>query len=128
MDSLKYLKKVSERGSKPGLERITELCGRLGEPQNITPVIHVAGTNGKGSFAAMLSAVLTASGYTVGSFSSPALTGFADSFRINGETLCDSDFDKLITDIIPECEAMDDKPTEFETLTAAAYELFRRKN
>lgn len=122
-----YLKKASLRGSKLGLERTAELCERLGNPQEKTKIIHVAGTNGKGSFCAMLSAILHESGYKTGGFSSPALTEATDSFRINGEEISKEDFAEIMTDIIPECEAMDDKPTEFEVLTALAFELFARK-
>lgn len=127
MNSLKYLKKAAERGSKLGLERITELCRKLGDPQNSTKVIHIAGTNGKGSFGTMLSAILCEAGYTVGSFSSPALTDVTDSFRINGETIALAEFKTVLNDLIPFCEDMTDKPTEFEVLTAAAYEIFKRK-
>jgi len=127
MDSLKYLKKAAERGSKLGLERISELCKKLGDPQNALPVIHIAGTNGKGSFGVMMSAVLAETGYTVGSFSSPALTDVTDSFRINGRPISIAELDELFTELVPICEDMTDKPTEFEVLTAAAYELFRRK-
>lgn len=128
MNGFEYIKIAAERGSKLGLERITELCDRLGKPQNKTPIIHIAGTNGKGSFGAMLSAILAESGYTVGGFSSPALTDLTDSFRINGENISDDDFNDVMADLIPICEDMVDKPTEFEVLTAAAYELFNRKN
>lgn len=124
-DSLEYLRAIAV--SKLGLERITELCERLGNPQNKTKIIHVAGTNGKGSFCTMLSAILRDSGYKVGGFSSPALTEATDSFRINGEEISSDDFAEIMTDIIPECESMDDKPTEFEVLTALAFELFAHK-
>lgn len=122
---LDYLKSISI--SKLGLERITELCERLGNPQNKTKIIHVAGTNGKGSFCTMISAILRDSGYKTGVFSSPALTEITDSFRINGNEISRDDFAEIMTDIIPICEAMDDKPTEFEVLTALAFELFARK-
>lgn len=128
MNGFEYIKIAAERGSKLGLERITELCDRLGNPQNKTHIIHIAGTNGKGSFGAMLSAVLAESGYKTGGFSSPALTDLTDSFRINGESISADDFNEVMADIIPICEDMADKPTEFEVLTAAAYELFCRKN
>lgn len=128
MNGFEYIKIAAERGSKLGLERITELCDRLGNPQNKTHIIHIAGTNGKGSFGAMLSAVLAESGYKTGGFSSPALTDLTDSFRINGESISADDFNEVMADIIPICEDMEDKPTEFEVLTAAAYELFNRKN
>ncbi len=128
MNGFEYIKIAVERGSKLGLERITELCDRLGNPQNRTHIIHIAGTNGKGSFGAMLSTILAESGYKTGGFSSPALTDLTDSFRINGESISADDFNDVMADIIPLCEAMADKPTEFEVLTAAAYELFNRKN
>ncbi|MDE7365586.1 MAG: bifunctional folylpolyglutamate synthase/dihydrofolate synthase [Ruminococcus sp.] len=125
---LEYLKKASLRGSKLGLERTTELCERLGNPQEKTKIIHVAGTNGKGSFCAMLSAILHESGYKIGGFSSPALTEVTDSFRIDCEEISKEDFAEIMTDIIPLCEDMDDKPTEFEVLTAFAYKMFSHKN
>ncbi len=128
MNGFEYIKIAAERGSKLGLERITELCDRLGNPQNRTHIIHIAGTNGKGSFGAMLSTILAESGYKTGGFSSPALTDLTDSFRINGESISADDFNDVMADIIPLCEAMADKPTEFEVLTAAAYELFCREN
>ncbi|MBP5361988.1 MAG: bifunctional folylpolyglutamate synthase/dihydrofolate synthase [Ruminococcus sp.] len=125
-ESLEYLKIAAGRGSKLGLERITKLCHILGDPQNKTKIIHVAGTNGKGSFSAMLSHILRASGYLVGNFSSPALTGVTDSFRINCREISENVFTWVMNDIIPACESMKDKPTEFEILTAVAYELFHR--
>lgn len=123
---LEYLKSISV--SKLGLSRTAELCERLGNPQNKTKIIHVAGTNGKGSFCTMLSAVLRDSGYKTGGFLSPALTEVTDSFRIDGSEISREDFAEIMTDIIPHCEAMDDTPTEFEVLTACAFELFARKN
>ena len=123
--ALEYLRKIAV--SKLGLERITELCKKLGNPQNKTKIIHVAGTNGKGSFCTMLSAILRYSGYKVGEFSSPALTEVTDSFRIDSNEISRDDFAEIMEDIIPYCEAMDDKPTEFEVLTALAFELFARK-
>lgn len=126
--AVEYLKTASLRGSRLGLERITGLCERLGNPQDKIKIIHVAGTNGKGSFCAMLSAVLRDSGYKTGGFSSPALTEVTDSFRINGSEISRADFAEIMAEIIPECEAMDDKPTEFEVLTAAAYKMFVNKN
>lgn len=126
--ALDYMKKAAERGSKLGLSRIEKLLGIIGNPQNKIKTIHVSGTNGKGSFGAMLCSVLKTSGYTVGSFSSPAITKVNDSFRINCEEISDKEFALIINDIAPICESMKDKPTEFEVLTAAAFELFFRSN
>ncbi len=124
MNAREYLKIAALRGSKLGLERVTELCRKSGDPQEKLRIIHVAGTNGKGSFCAMLSGILSHSGYTVGGFSSPALTDVTESLTINGVPISDCEFEKIMAEIIPYCEEMDDKPTEFEVLTAAAYLYF----
>lgn len=127
-ESTNYLKIAAGRGSRLGLERISELCALLGDPQDKVRIIHIAGTNGKGSFSAMLSQILKAAGYKVGSFSSPALTGVNDSFRIDCREISDDSFAKVMSEVVPVCESMDDKPTEFEVLTAAAYKLFCDEN
>ncbi|MDE5557141.1 MAG: bifunctional folylpolyglutamate synthase/dihydrofolate synthase [Ruminococcus sp.] len=124
---IEYLKKSSGRGICLGLERISELMEKLGNPQNKTKIIHVAGTNGKGSFCAMLSAILKSAGYKTGNFSSPALTGITDNFRIDCEEITEKDFTEIMDIVYPACESMTDKPTEFEILTAVAFELFARK-
>lgn len=124
---INYLKESSSRGICLGLERISALMENLGNPQNKTKIIHVAGTNGKGSFCAMLSAVLKSAGYRTGNFSSPALTGITDNFRIDCEEITEKDFTEIMDIVYPTCESMTDKPTEFEILTAVAFELFVRK-
>lgn len=126
-EACEYLKKAAEMGSKPGLSRITELLRRIGDPQDNMKFVHVAGTNGKGSFGAMLCSVLKNAGYRVGSFSSPAILGVTDSFRIDCEEVTEKAFAEIIGDIAGYCEKMEDKPTEFEILTAAAFELFVRR-
>lgn len=127
-DSLKYIKIASERGSRLGLERISEIMTKLGNPQNKIKTIHITGTNGKGSFSAMLSSVLKSAGYRVGSFSSPAITELTDSFRIDCKEISKEDFAEIVDIVYPVCESMEDKPTEFEVLTAVAFELFFQKN
>lgn len=123
-----YLKKASLRGSRLGLERIEKLTQLLGAPQDKVKTVHISGTNGKGSFGAMLTSILAAAGYKVGGFSSPAITEVTDSFRINGSEISKAQFAAVMDRVVPLCEAMEDKPTEFEVLTAAAYELFSREN
>lgn len=124
MNAREYLKIAALRGSKLGLERVTELCRKAGDPQEKIKIVHVAGTNGKGSFCAMLSGILKHSGYTVGGFSSPALLDITESLTVNGVPIADAEFEKIMAEVIPHCEEMDDKPTEFEVLTAAAYLYF----
>lgn len=127
-EALDYLKTASLRGSKLGLERVTELMQRLRRPQEQYAVIHLAGTNGKGSVGVMLSSVLTKAGYRVGHFSSPALTNPLDYFRINGETVTETQFAQAITEVAAQAEQMADLPTEFEILAAMAYTLFAQEN
>ena len=122
-----FLKKTSVRGIVTGLSRAEELLRRMGDPQEKVPIIHVSGTNGKGSFGAMLTSVLKSAGYRTGGFSSPALTGLTDSFRVNCEEISEKKLADIILDIADIWETMDDKPTEFEVLTAAAYEMFVRE-
>lgn len=122
--ALNFLGRTSSRGIVPGLSRITELLSLMGDPQEKTQVIHVSGTNGKGSFSAMLASILTCSGLKTGSFSSPALTAPTDCFRIDCQEISRQKFADIILGIEPLWEKMDDKPTEFEVMTAAAYELF----
>ena len=74
-------------GMKLGLENITEFLDSLGRPQDHYKTIHIAGTNGKGSSAAMLDAVLRAAGYKVGLFTSPHLVTFRERVRVNGEII-----------------------------------------
>ncbi len=127
-EALGYMKKASAKGSVLGLERITELLRLMGDPQDKVNIIHVSGTNGKGSFGAMLTSILRATGYVTGSFSSPAITEVTDSFRINGIEISHDEFASLIGYIAEICKKMNDQPTEFEILTAAAYELFVRRH
>ena len=70
-------------GSRPGLDRVRELLRRMGDPQDKLRYIHVAGTNGKGSVCAMLSAILVAAGYKTGLFISPYITDFRERIQIN---------------------------------------------
>ncbi len=126
--SQKRLSEISRNESILGLERVNELLERLDSPQNNVKVVHVAGTNGKGSFTAMLASVLKAAGYKVGSFTSPALTGVTDSFRIDCEQVAEEVFDERLSEIEPYIKEMTEKPTEFEVMTAAAFEIFAQEN
>ena len=70
-ETLQYIHSVNNYFCKPGLERISELCSFLGNPQDKLRFVHVAGTNGKGSFCAMLTSILKSAGYRVGTYTSP---------------------------------------------------------
>ncbi len=126
-EALDYIHSVSWKGSRPGLDRITELCSRLGDPQSRLKFIHVAGTNGKGSTSAMLSSILVSAGYRVGLFTSPFIVRFNERMRINGQDISDEALAEVTAHVRPHAGAMADAPTEFELITAIAFEYFSRE-
>ena len=119
-EAIEYINGVRWLGSKPGLERITELLGRLGDPQKKLKFVHIAGTNGKGSCAAMTASVLRAAGYRTGLFTSPYLWRFNERMQLNGRPIEDEALADITERLKPQAEAMEDHPTEFEMMTAAA--------
>jgi dihydrofolate synthase/folylpolyglutamate synthase len=111
------------------LDRMRELLDRLGNPQATLPIVHVAGTKGKGSTSAMIASVLSAAGYRTGLFSSPHLERVEERLRIDGQSCTADDLVKLVRRIRPTVEAMDAVtasphvpagPTYFEINTALA--------
>lgn len=115
-------------GSRPGLQRIQALLGALGDPQLKIPCVHVAGTNGKGSTSLLISAILTSAGYRVGRFTSPHLHSYFERITIDGQEIAGWDFNHYL-DVIDNCIAKmrvtgEEHPTEFEVLTAVAYQYF----
>ena len=120
-EAIAYIHGMYWRGSKLGLVRVTELCERLGNPQNQLKFIHVAGTNGKGSTCAMLSKILCAEGYRTGLFVSPFVDRFNERIQFNNEPIPDDDLAEIITEIEPVVNSMENLPTEFEVITAAAF-------
>ena len=125
-EALNYIHSISWTFTKPGLDRIKELCERLGNPQNELSFIHVAGTNGKGSFCSMLDSVLREASYKVGLFTSPYIKEFNERIRVNGENIPNDDLAEITEYIKPFADAMTDKPTEFELITAIGLEYFKR--
>ena len=122
--ALEYIESTGMYGSKPGLERVGALLEGLGRPQDRLKYVHVAGTNGKGSVCAMLASVLKAAGYKTGLFTSPYIFKFNERMQINGESISDEALADLVEKIKPIADAMDDKPTEFELITAAALQWY----
>ena len=125
-EALEYIHSINWTFCKPGLERIRELCERLGEPQKQLKFIHVAGTNGKGSFCSMLESVLRESGYKTGLFTSPYVKEFGERMRFCGENISECELAEITGYIKPYADAMKDKPTEFELITAIGFEFFKR--
>lgn len=126
-EALAYIDGVRWYGSKPGLERIGALLEKLDNPQKHLKFIHIAGTNGKGSCAAMTASVLKAAGYRTGLFTSPYLFRFNERMQLNGRPIEDDVLAALVTEIKPLADAMEDHPTEFELMTAAALLWYRRE-
>lgn len=125
-EALEYIHSINWTFCKPGLERIAALCEALGNPQEGLRFIHVAGTNGKGSFCAMTEAVLRQAGYKTGLFTSPYIKVFNERMAVNGEMIGDEELAELTAYVRPFADSMTDKPTEFELITAIAFLYFRR--
>ena len=125
-EALDYIHSVSWTFCKPGLERIEKLCEALGNPQKKLRFIHVAGTNGKGSFCAMLDAILRAEGIHTGRYTSPYLRFFNERMCIDGDPISNEELSELVELVRPIADQMEDKPTEFELITAIGFEYFRR--
>ncbi|MBO5726055.1 MAG: bifunctional folylpolyglutamate synthase/dihydrofolate synthase, partial [Clostridia bacterium] len=126
-EALGFIHSVNNYFCKPGLERIKALCEYLGNPQDALQFVHVAGTNGKGSFCSMLTSILKNAGYRVGTYTSPYILNFNERIRVNGENIADDDLAELCDIIKPFCDSTTDKPTEFEIITALGFEYFRRQ-
>jgi len=119
--AIEYINSFSWLGSRLGLMRISELMQRLGNPQDKVKVIHLAGTNGKGSTACLLASVFKAAGYRTGLYTSPFIHTMHEQIQVNGENITDAALANVVDKIRPEADAMDDHPTTFELITAAAF-------
>lgn len=125
-ESIEYIHSISWCFCKPGLDRIKHLCKVLGDPQKDLKFIHVAGTNGKGSFCSMLESILRHAGYKTAMFTSPYIRSFNERICVNGAPISDEDLADVTSYVRPFADAMEEKPTEFELITAIGFEHFRR--
>ncbi|HHW07710.1 MAG TPA: bifunctional folylpolyglutamate synthase/dihydrofolate synthase [Clostridia bacterium] len=130
-EALAFLRDLTKFGYNLGLERITRLLHLLGNPQAGLKVIHIGGTNGKGSTSAMVTSILKEAGYKVGLFTSPHLHRYTERMTINGEEIPEEKVAALLTEIRPLLEQMVQEgcehPTEFEVNTALALLYFARE-
>ena len=117
-EAMQYIHAVQWSGHKPGLSRTRTLLAALGDPHRQLKFVHVAGTNGKGSTAAMLAACLQAAGYRVGLYTSPFINRFNERIQVDGEQIPDRALVQLVEQVKPAADAMADVPTEFEIITA----------
>ena len=115
-----YLQQGAWRDVRLGLHRTEELLERLGRPQDRLRIVHVAGTNGKGSTCAFTAGILQAAGYKVGLFTSPYVLRFNERIQVNREDISDEDLLAVALEVREAAEQMDEQPTAFELITAAA--------
>lgn len=125
-----YLRSLTRFGMKPGLQRIKAILGRLGQPEAAFPAVHIGGTNGKGSTAAMTAAILQRAGYRVGLYTSPHLIAYNERIRVDGRPISDEALEAVFEEVAAAADAVREElgsdPTEFEVGTAAAFLHFRR--
>ena len=114
------------QGSKPGLSRTSELLSKMGQPQRRLRFIHIAGTNGKGSTSAMLASILENAGLKTGLYTSPFISGFSERMRVNSRPISEDELASITEFCAPFAMEMEDRPTEFELVTAIAMEFFAR--
>ena len=129
-ETITWLYSFEKFGIKLGLDRIKFICKKLANPQNSYKIIHVGGTNGKGSVCRFLQSILTTSGYKTGVFTSPHIQRFSERFIIDNKEISDSDvvlLFKKIKPIIDEMIKIENTPTFFEIVTAMAFLYFKEK-
>ncbi|MGC9504059.1 bifunctional folylpolyglutamate synthase/dihydrofolate synthase [Baaleninema sp.] len=126
LDSL--LQQFARFGVHLGLDRIRELLTALDNPHQRVPIVHVAGTNGKGSVCAYLSSVLSAAGYRTGRYTSPHLTSWCERICIDGTPISESDFIAIVERVAAAIDPAKPTPTQFEIVTAAAFLYFAESN
>lgn len=130
-DTLDYLfgrlpmyQNMGDSAFKPGLERITQICERLNNPQNNFKSIHIAGTNGKGSVASMLASILQECGYKVGLYTSPHFKDFRERIKINGKCIPK----QTLIDFVEKGKSWENlEPSFFEYSTALAFDYFSKE-
>ena len=123
-----FIRENLDREITLGLERITELLDRLGNPHKELKFIHVAGTNGKGTVCAMTAQILKEASLTVGLFTSPVIFDYREQFQVNGEQIPEEEFAEAAREIEKACGQMGTSPAEFEKCVAMAMLYFRKKN
>ena len=126
-EALTYIHSISWMGSIPGLGRTQALLEKMGNPEKKLKFIHIAGTNGKGSTAAMLAAILQNAGYRTGLYTSPYILRFNERMQVNGASIADGELAQITEFVQPLADALAEHPTEFELVTCIAMEYFARQ-
>ena len=126
-EAIKFIHSEKWQNHKPGLSRTRKLLSCIGNPEQGLKFIHIAGTNGKGSTAAMLASMLESAGYRTGLFTSPYVYEFEERIQINRQNIPKEALAALVEEIAPHADAMEDMPTEFEMITAVGLLYFFRE-
>ena len=126
-EAIAYIHSVYWKGSIYGLSRIQTLLEKLGNPQNSMKYVHIAGTNGKGSTAAMTASILRKAGYRTGLYTSPYIYRFNERMQVDGQQISDEDIVAVTEYVKPFVDEMEEQPTEFELVCAIAFEYFKRQ-
>lgn len=126
-ESVEYIHSLLAFGIKPGLERISMLLEMLDNPQDKLKIVHIAGTNGKGSTSTMISNMLIAGGHKTGLFTSPYVIDFCERIQIDGKNVSKTLFAECVTQVREKIEELNKKDiiiTEFEAITVSAFLCF----
>lgn len=129
-EALERIHSLNKFGSRPGLDRIKRLLNDMGNPQDETKFVHVAGTNGKGSVCALVSSVLKSAGYKTGLFISPFITDFCERIQINNTPIPHDKLSELTEYVFSFVDKLSEEDiiiTEFEFVTALCFEFFKRE-
>ena len=126
-EAVEYFENPKWSRSRPGLERIRALLRALGDPQKGLKIVHVAGSNGKGSVCAMFASVLREAGFKTGMFISPQVLDYREQMQINGEMIAPERLGDIAGRVCAAADPMYDHPSRFELLTAAALLYFREE-
>lgn len=126
-----YIESLAGLGSVPGLDSITQLCRRVGDPQDELSFVHIAGTNGKGSTSAYLSYILMEAGYKVGRYNSPTIQDYRERICVNKQMITKDALARLVTVVKNACDDMVREglahPTVFEVETVLGFLYFKEK-
>lgn len=126
--SLEFIHSLYRKGTKPGLHRVARLLHALGDPHKKLKFLHIAGTNGKGSTAAMSASILQKAGYRTGLFTSPYIYRFNERIQIDGCQIPDEAVITYTSRLRVLAEAMEEPPTEFDFVTAMALTYFAEEH
>ena len=127
-EAIEYIHSVCWKGSIPGLGRTQELLAKMGNPEKKLKFVHIAGTNGKGSTAAMTASILRQAGYRTGLYTSPYIYRFHERMQVDGVEISDEELAAVTEYVKPLAQSMEVSPTEFELVCCIAFEYFLRKN